>query len=201
MQNLARNRNCSQGDRTVCDAAVLAELALAGIPIEKVTSPFPEKSEVPYEHIGRLGSFTFYRNWYYWSASGPMPLKIAKELYADRIGAKDVRVAGHCGCPSPEEHIDSTEFGDFVNLYHIDSQEGLNLFAATIKKYGLDKIVERKRQENRYAVTVEGEDFDDMADGMQLMKEIGNNKVTLVIEISDGGTAELLRAAWSMDDI
>lgn len=51
---------------------------------------------------GKLGPFTFTRAWRYWVVEGPMPLAVARELYADPIGVDDVRVAGHCGCPPPE---------------------------------------------------------------------------------------------------
>ena len=55
-------------------------------------------------------------------------LEAAKEMYDDEVGAKFVRVAGHCGCPPPEE---------FVQSYHIDTMPGLKLFVETARKHGL----------------------------------------------------------------
>lgn len=52
---------------------------------------------------GRIGAFTFRRAWSYWIVSGPMPLDVARRLYADPVGATDIRVNGHCGCPAPGE--------------------------------------------------------------------------------------------------
>lgn len=67
---------------------------------------------------GQLGAFTFERAWYYWIVRGPMPLDVAKRLYAHPVGATDIRVAGHCGCPPPEhpwvDHYDA----DGLELVH-----------------------------------------------------------------------------------
>lgn len=64
-----------------------------------------EKSsgEVPHTITGKLGAFTFRRAWYYWVVEGPMPVAKARELYADPCGREDIRVAGHAGCPEPED--------------------------------------------------------------------------------------------------
>jgi len=51
----------------------------------------------------RWGAFRFHRNWYYWSASGRVPLALADQMYADPVGKKDVRCGGHCGCPPPSQ--------------------------------------------------------------------------------------------------
>ncbi len=37
----------------------------------------------------------------YWIVIGPVPLRVAEELYKDPA-ANHIRVAGHCGCPAPE---------------------------------------------------------------------------------------------------
>ena len=84
----------------MCDVYIRAELEAAGIPIVEVPL---DNTEVPYRLIGQLGNFEFRRAWYYWIVSGRVPLEIAKELYANPIGKKDVRVTGHCGCPPPED--------------------------------------------------------------------------------------------------
>lgn len=152
-----------------CDETISEELKKAGIDIIQKKST----GEVPFNIAGKLGNFTFGRAWYYWVVYGNVPLDIADELYNNKIGKKDIRIAGHCGCPSPKQWafpkdelltetlnnigIDLTTDGitygklaelcnsgkinlpRFVRNYHIDSQEGLNLFVKTIKKYGLIK--------------------------------------------------------------
>lgn len=51
---------------------------------------------------GVLGPFVIDYGRGYWIARGPMPLEVARELYAQPIGRDAVRVAGHCCCPPPE---------------------------------------------------------------------------------------------------
>jgi hypothetical protein len=158
------------------DDDIRLELEKAIIPAVSVSLT---RSEVPYTLIGKLGEFEFRRAWYYWIATGNVPLEVAKELYADPIGKKDIRVSGHCGCPPPEdpwlkyvtedgyELIRESEreqwyavFKDkadsylqekklrfssdraaegkaSVDCYHIDTMEGLRLFADTLRKYRL----------------------------------------------------------------
>jgi hypothetical protein len=92
MDNLAGSKEA--------DARISDELTICGINIS-----FNEElrqREVSTNVEGRLGPFTFQRAWYYWVVSGPVPLDIAKKLYEDRVGRTDIRVAGHCACPSPE---------------------------------------------------------------------------------------------------
>ena len=130
MKNLAGRKDC--------DKFIKQELTEAGIEI--VLLPEPTSREVPFSISGRLRNFTFERAWYYWVVKGDVPLHIAKELYADPVGCKDVRVCGHCGCPPPEDwlggfykkwHDEHTP--DTIPSYHIDSQEGLNLFTAMLR--------------------------------------------------------------------
>lgn len=90
MKNLAGNPNC--------DEDIRRELERCGI---EIVASKPHRGEVPHSIEGRLGDFTFTRAWYYWVVNGPMPLAKAEELYADPVGKKDIRVAGHCGCPPP----------------------------------------------------------------------------------------------------
>lgn len=116
-----------------CDEAIRAELFIAEIPGELVI-PDPVHHEVPFSYIGRLGPFKLWRAWYYWVVEGRVPLDAANEMYAHEYGRRDVRVAGHCGCPSPDEW----SHGGFVDGYHIDTQAGLCLFARTIRKHCLD---------------------------------------------------------------
>jgi hypothetical protein len=79
------------------------------------------------------GTFKFERAWSYWVVNGPVSVELAWELYNDTRGRHDVRVAGHCGCPEPVAPWTSVVGGiDSVTEYHIDSQEGLNLFAEKV---------------------------------------------------------------------
>ncbi len=114
-----------------CDAQIIRELREAGI--EMAILPAPVNREVSYSVVGRLGDFHFKRAWYYWVVNGPVPLDVALELYSHPIGRKDVRVTGHCGCPPPEDWARN----GVVNLYHIDSQSGLNLFVRVLEEHAL----------------------------------------------------------------
>lgn len=138
------------------------------------------KNEVSIPFAGKCGSFWFERAWKYWIVLGKVPLEMAKQLYKNEIGKKDVRVAGNCGCPPPEKWVtwfdddgcvligiismreienfrkrnnlsqlqenfravpkrDFPKFGKpYVTSYHIDSQEGLNLFIKTLKQFKLN---------------------------------------------------------------
>jgi len=94
MINLAGNKDC---DRIMRD-----ELEKARIDV--VEGPRSE-SEVAATITGELAGWTFTRAWYYWIASGgALPIEVARELYADPIGRTDIRVGGHCACPSPDEY-------------------------------------------------------------------------------------------------
>ncbi len=129
MQNLAGDENC--------DEFIARELSRS-----RINAVQGKRScrEVPASITGKLGPFTFTRAWYYWMVSGPTPLAVAKELYADPVGRADVRVEGHCGCPAPEKPWTIRKDGEeFVMSYHIDTEVGLRLFTDTIRKHGLDK--------------------------------------------------------------
>lgn len=176
MKNMAGNYDC--------DPVLEEELLAAGIDIVRLDTP--QRGEVPARVTGKLGAITFWRAWYYWVATGPVPLHIAERLYEQQpYGRRDVRVAGHCGCPPPSEWakriaadgreiivrneslsnavalakddpegvwgrlmerletayivVDSEEERDnlavqvVVDTYHIDSLEGLKLFADHVR--------------------------------------------------------------------
>lgn len=112
-----------------CDKALCDELAAAGI----VAYMLPIKlsnSEVPTCVIGTLEPMRwgFRRAWYYWIAHGPgIPPNYANRLHQQY--GNDVRVDGHCGCPSPI----GWHKGFAVGMYHVDTPEGLRALADTIK--------------------------------------------------------------------
>lgn len=84
-----------------CDVFIKKELERCGI--ESTPLPGKLQTEVPAAIMGKLGRFEFYRAWCYWIVCGPVPLNVAKELYADPVGKTDIRVSGHCGCPPPDK--------------------------------------------------------------------------------------------------
>lgn len=116
-------------------ADVYCELELRRAGIDVVFGD-ESKGEVRTKVTGVIGPFTFRRAWSYWTVNGPMPMVAAIEMYRDPAGARDVRVDGHCGCPDPREYCKGREF---IYSYHIDTQEGLDLFVRTVRRYGLDK--------------------------------------------------------------
>ncbi|MCK5061943.1 hypothetical protein KAR28_05355 [Candidatus Parcubacteria bacterium] len=146
------------------DVVIKKELKDAGIEIVKGNRT---NSEVPFTLSGKLGTFKLVRAWTYWMIDCIMPLEAAKEMYENEVGAKFVRVAGHCGCPPPEEWalpcaddlkkgldnlgVESATYGEladilnsgkidaprFVQSYHIDTMPGLKLFVETARKHAL----------------------------------------------------------------
>lgn len=172
MQNLAGNHGC--------DAVLRKELMEAGITVFPLHAPV--QSEVPSSLLGVLTKdekqlFKFHRAWYYWVASGNVPLEVAQELYSKgKVGHDEIRSGGDCGCRPPEtwtewhdelgrvlvpmkqkeeiekvrKYLDADFFDKhvfvedpaavghgFVTTYHIDSQEGLNLFVKTLREHKL----------------------------------------------------------------
>lgn len=110
------------------DEFLAAELEAAGIKPEKYEVFRDQHPEVKTAIRGSLGPWFFTRNWYYWSAKGPgIPPDIAEELHKEF--GQEVRVEGHCGCPSPLEWCK----GFAVGSYHIDTSEGLKALADVIK--------------------------------------------------------------------
>jgi len=143
-----------------CDVTIRIELEKAGINIYNLAEPIDR--EVAYTLYGGIGgksldedaqgymdrhgimvetmkdfvSFTFERAWL---VRGYVPLDIAVEMYENPNGRKDIRVAGHCACPHPADwKVKHKVCGmNVVDHYHIDTQEALNYFVATLKKHNL----------------------------------------------------------------
>lgn len=123
MRNLAGNQRC--------DEWIAEELRRSMIPSQVYIGPL---GEVPSLLLGHLGPITFRRAWTYWVAHGPVPIDLARALYADPVGATDIRVDGHCGCPPPEPPWTSrSDDGEIVTAYHIDSEVGLRVSADAIR--------------------------------------------------------------------
>jgi hypothetical protein len=86
-------------------------------------------SEVPSGVVGFYNRWTFKRRWYYYAAEGDgIPPDIAEEFHKD--WGRQVRVEGHCGCPSPLEWC----AGFAVGSYHIDTPEGLAAFVKLLDR-------------------------------------------------------------------
>jgi hypothetical protein len=72
--------------------------------------------EVPASIIGKCNNFIFTRAWYYWMVSGYMPLQYAKEMY-EKFKDLNIRVAGHCGNPPPDEWCEPKDLGEKCKEY------------------------------------------------------------------------------------
>lgn len=118
-----------------CDDVVEAELLAAQI---EIVRDQPREGEVASSLRGRLGDFTFERAWYYWVVKGRVPIAQAWEIYFNGAGQKNVRVSGHASSPAPTDWVETGDDGmEFISSYHIDSQEGLNLFTFVIRRANL----------------------------------------------------------------
>lgn len=127
------------GEHEDTDDILTAELKAAGIPtIYEVEPEYDNPStremfrktsgEVKTSVRGTLHNWVFERAWYYWVAKGPgIDVDTAEKLHATH--GQTVRVAGHCGCPSPREWFK----GFAVGSYHVDDSEGLKALADVIK--------------------------------------------------------------------
>ncbi len=112
------------------DAILAAELEAAGIEVGKLPECMRAGNGEPQSVVlGQLYKWGFRRAWYYWIAEGPgIPPSYADKLHETH--GREVRVNGHCGCPSPREQFK----GFAVGLYHVDTQDGLHALADTIRQ-------------------------------------------------------------------
>lgn len=125
--NLARGFDVKD-EAIIADVTGICERELWAAGINVSRFGFLEKGEVPSKSRGYLPFWSFKRRWYYWVAEGNgIPVELAERLH-ERFG-REVRVAGHCGCPSPREWFK----GFPVNSYHIDTPEGLRALADAIR--------------------------------------------------------------------
>ena len=158
MKNLAGDSDC--------DEHIRRELERTGIEVVVHSKPVPQ--EVPATLTGQQTKngvvvFTFVRAWYYWMVDGPVPIAVAEEIYATRIGKDDIRAGGNAGRVAPSEHVwpdthmvveqglakDGMTVIDLVRVakehsiplyvltYHIDTEVGLFLFVETLRQHGL----------------------------------------------------------------
>ena len=110
------------------DIECVSELQLANIEVARLPEVLRSRHEVRTVIVGQIGPWGFDRAWRYWIAKGPgIPPLIAEALHT--LHGTEVRVDGHCGCPSPGAWFK----GFAVGLYHVDTQEGLNALANVIR--------------------------------------------------------------------
>jgi len=115
---------------STADEAIAKELEEAGINIIELQERFRENHpEMRTIIMGEFFGWQFRRQWYYWACIGPGIEIAAAEKLHEEFG-NEVRVAGHCGCPSPREWFKGLACGN----YHVDTQRGLNALAATIRQ-------------------------------------------------------------------
>lgn len=93
------------------------------------------KVSLPY-----LASFTFKRKWRYWEVIGDVPLEVAEVIY--EASQKDkllIRAGCHCGDLPPDKFKSEVKIAGHycIDSYHIDTQEGLKVFADLIKSHNL----------------------------------------------------------------
>ncbi len=79
---------------------IVEELNSCGINLVNEPKPLGEPLSLV---SGWLGNYSFMRAWTYWIVEGKVPLKVAQQLYEDPLGARDVRVNGHCDRLAPVE--------------------------------------------------------------------------------------------------
>lgn len=130
-----------------CDTDIKRELSRSYIDAADIEK---SNTEVPYSVIGKLGDMTFRRGWSYWVVDCRLPLEIARALYADPVGKTDIRVAGHCGCPSPEEGAEWFS-PEGVRLLK-RSQDSTPGFIETIERAGL-RVVDDPASEGAAFIT------------------------------------------------
>ena len=127
------------GDHPGNDEILLEELRRAGIPTLEESCGKPQgtyadlirnqSGEVKTGIEGHLHGWTFKRAWYYWVVKGP-GLSIDDAMMLWRKRGKEIRANGDCACRSPF----TWNKGFATRDYHIDTQEGLRIFADYIKE-------------------------------------------------------------------
>lgn len=111
------------------DDVLAAELEAAGIEVYRLEALRNSRTtEVATAIRGGLHGWSFERAWYYWRANGPgIPIDEATDL--DMRHGRVVRANGDCACRGPLFWNKGLATGS----YHVDSQEGLNALADTIR--------------------------------------------------------------------
>ena len=109
------------------------ELEFAGVDVVDLPGGVTTRGEVEIRLIGKIDGWGFTRAWRYWIVKGPgLPLEYAVPL--DHKWGHDVRADGDCACRGAI----FWGKGHPVNLYHVDTREGLKELADAIRQCGKD---------------------------------------------------------------
>lgn len=111
------------------NAALKAELQAAQIQsIDSIVSLTSIQSGLQASVTGLLGPWAFRREGTHWIAEGPgMPMDVANILHTTM--GHEIRVGGATGGADPETHF----LGFAVSVYHIDTQDALDIFADALR--------------------------------------------------------------------
>lgn len=114
------------------DTELLSEIQNSPPSIQKLLRKFSIWKNNEY------ASFNFQRKWRYWEVSGFVPVDVAQELYdAPLISSLGIRAGCHAANLSPSERSVQKSIKVLgtrvIESYHIDTQEGLNLFVKILK--------------------------------------------------------------------
>lgn len=108
----------------------MKEMEEAGIEVYAYSDSLANSNECRVKVIGTIGPWFFTRSRDYWVAKGP-GLNIEQAIQLNEKHGKEVRADGYIGgIDDLYEHFK----GFAVTTYHIDSQEGLNVFTELLKK-------------------------------------------------------------------
>ena len=111
------------------------ELEFAGVDVFDLPGGITTHGEVKIKLLGKIDSWLFTRSWRYWVAEGPgLPLEYAVPL--DNKWGHDVRVLGDATCRGAI----FWGKGHPINLYHVDTREGLKELADAIRQCGKDGL-------------------------------------------------------------
>ena len=121
------------------------ELEFAGIDVLELPASMTTSGEVKIKVAGNIDRWGFHRAWYYWVVKGPgLALEYAVPL--DEKWGKEARVDGDCACRGAA----FWGKGQSINLYHVDTKEGLKALADAIRKSIADGLEKFGQEEKPY---------------------------------------------------
>lgn len=127
-----------------------AQLARVGIMIPQISRQSPREWVTVYDVAAKLFGWKFSRAWYYWiaevqyeNAEYGIPVGLAEDFHS--VYGKEVRVAGHCGCPSPKEWYK----GKPCICYHVDTPRGFEALVQLLKRRYDDVEAEHEKIRQR----------------------------------------------------
>ena len=124
---LERKVESQENDRPKLNAILRNELEYAGI--RAVSGPLLDHPEVFTNISGVMPGWTFTRSWRYWVASSDTGLAMEHAEKLQAYMGHSARAGGDCACRGPGVWGE----GGVMKGYHLDSQDGLNALAASIR--------------------------------------------------------------------